>query len=570
MVHPFVRCLALFAASLLATSACAQQKKTWPKGEMLTFTFQDSKIFPGTTRNVSVYVPQQYDPAKPACVYVNQDGVQYNAPAVFDELIAKKEMPITIGVFATPGVVKATGTGLDRLNRSYEYDGLGDAYVRFLLEELLPAVEAKKTKDGRAINLSKSGNDRAIAGNSSGAICAFNAAWERPDAFSRVFSSIGTFVGLRGGDIFPTLIRKTEPKALRVFLQDGSGDLDNFAGDWWMANQTMERALTFSGYEVNHEWGQDGHSAAHATKLFPDAMRWLWKDHPNPVKTGLGSKQMQDVLVPGQGWKLVSEGHKFTEGPCVDAKGVVYFNDIPQSKTYRIDSGKAVELPGDSKKANGMAFGPDGRRYVVTTETEQILAIAADGKTTVLAEGFRGNDLSVGKNGDVYVTNPPKAGTTDPSRVWRISPKGEKMVVDEGLKFANGVIHSPDQSLLYVCDARSHWVYSYQIKPDGSLTHKQKYFHLHQPDNADDSAADGMKVDRDGRLYVATRMGVQVCDPTGRVNCIIPTPNGKCANLTLGGPEFNVIYATCGDKVYSRQVKTHGANGFADPVVPKK
>jgi gluconolactonase len=575
MTRAFVRHFALLAAMLFfAQAAAAQGKKaTGPKleGETIKFTFDGSKIFPGTLRNVTVYVPKQYDGSKPACVYVNQDGVQYNAPLVFDDLIAKKEMPITIGVFVTPGVVKAPAkSALDRFNRSFEYDGLGDAYARFLLEELLPAVETKKTADGRAINLSKSGNDRAIAGNSSGAICAFTAAWERPDAFGRVFSSIGTFVGLRGGDIYPTLIRKTEPKPIRVFLQDGSADLNIYGGDWWMANQTMERALTFAGYEVNHVWGKGGHSAQQATEIFPEAMRWLWKDHPSPIKAGLGSQQMKDILIPGEGWKLVSEGHTFTEGPCVDAAGVVYFNDIPKSKTFRIGlDGKVVELPGESKKANGMAFGPDGRRYVIATETEQVLAIAPDGKTTVLADGFRGNDLCVGKNGDVYVTNPPKAGSTDPSLVWRISPKGEKMIVDKGLKFANGVIHSPDQSLLYVNDMRSHWVYSYQIQPDGALANKQKYYHLHMPDTADDSGADGMKVDRDGRLYVATHLGVQVCDQAGRVNCIIPTPNRRCANLTLGGPEFDTIYATCGDKVYSRRVKTRGANGFAGPVKPK-
>ena len=165
-------------------------------------------------RDYWIYVPKQYDPAKPACLYVNQDGIQYNAPEVFDELIHKKEMPVTIGVFVTPGRVKApSGQALDRFNRSYEYDGLGDDYARFLLEELLPEVEKKTTADGRPIRLSHDGNDRCIAGSSSGAICAFTAAWERPDAFRRVFSAIGTYVGLRGGNVYPTLIRKYRAQA---------------------------------------------------------------------------------------------------------------------------------------------------------------------------------------------------------------------------------------------------------------------------------------------------------------------------------------------------------------------
>src|SRR5262249_28233223 len=150
--------------------------------------------------------------------HVNQDGIQFNAPAVFDELIAKGEMPVTIGVFVRPGVVKApSDKALDRFNRSYEYDGLGDAYARFILNELLPDVETKTTSDGRPIRLSKSGNDRSIGGSSSGAIAAFTAAWERPDGFTRVFSAIGTFVGLRGGNVYPTLIRKYEPKPIRIF-----------------------------------------------------------------------------------------------------------------------------------------------------------------------------------------------------------------------------------------------------------------------------------------------------------------------------------------------------------------
>jgi enterochelin esterase-like enzyme len=264
-----------------------------PKGEVKKYTFDKSKIFPGTTREYSIYVPQQYDPKTPACVYVNQDGVQFNAPAVFDKLIHNKEMPVVIGVFVAPGVVKATSDqALARYNRSYEYDGLGDAYARFLLEELLPEVETKTASDGRAIKLSKDGNDRCIGGSSSGAVCAFTAAWERPDAFRRVFSAIGTYVGLRGGNVYPTLIRKTEPKPIRVLLQDGSGDLNIYGGDWWMANQEMERALTFAGYEVNHSWGTGGHNGQDATKLFPDAMRWLWKEHPAPVKAGKGSTQL--------------------------------------------------------------------------------------------------------------------------------------------------------------------------------------------------------------------------------------------------------------------------------------
>jgi gluconolactonase len=542
------------------------------KGEVLKFTFENSKIFPGTWREYWVYVPAQYKPDKPACVYVNQDGIQYEAPTVFDNLIHKKEMPVTIGVFVMHGKVKAgdTNTALDRFNRSFEYDGLGDNYVRFLLEELLPEVETKKTSDGRAIRLSKNGNDRAIGGASSGAICAFTAAWERPLEFSRVFSSIGTYVGLRGGERYSTLIRKYEPKPIRIFLQDGSSDLNIYAGDWWMANQTLERALTFAGYEVQHVWGEGAHNQKHPTFIFADAMRWLWKDWPEPVKPGQTKNQMlNDILVPGQGWQLVSDGYRFTEGPAANRKGEVFFTDLAAGKAYKIGlDGKTSLFVDDSKKSNGQAFGPDGRLYAVATGEPKVIVYDVRGKATAIAEGFVGNDITVASNGNIYVTNPPVAGSTEPSKVWLIKANGEKKVVDTGLNYANGVTLSPDQTLLYVDDFRSHWVYSYQIQADGTLAYKQRYYWLHESDAADGSGADGMRVDRDGRLYVATRLGIQVCDQAGRVNAIIPTPNGRVSNVSFGGETFDVLFATCGDKVYRRKLKVKGAQAWDAPNKP--
>jgi len=542
-----------------------------PQGETLKFTFENSKIFPGTWREYWVYVPAQYTPDKPACVYVNQDGVQWQAPVVFDNLIHKKEMPVTIGVFVMHGRVKAASAdaALDRFNRSYEYDGLGDNYVRFILDELLPEVEKQKTSDGRPIRLSKNGNDRAIGGSSSGAICAFTAAWERPDAFSRVFSAIGTYVGLRGGDRYHTLIRKYEPKPIRIFLQDGSNDLNIYGGDWWMANQTMERALVFAGYEVQHVWGEGAHNGRHGSAIFPDAMRWLWKDWPQPVKAGRSKNATLDaLLIPGEDWQLVGEGYRFTEGPVANTKGEVFFTDVPNSKIYKVGlDGKVADFIADSKRGSGQAFGPDSRLYTVNGE-QKIVAYDAEGKMTVIAEGFAGNDIVVASNGNIYVTNPPSGASNDPSKIWLIKSNGEKREVDSGLRYSNGLTLSPDQTLLYVADMRSHWVYSYQIQSDGSLQFKQRYYWLHVPDTADDSGADGMRVDQDGRLYVATRIGIQVCDQAGRVNAIIPTPNGRVSNLTFGGENGDTLFATCGDKVYKRKLKVKGAHSWDKPLKP--
>lgn len=541
-----------------------------PKGEVQKFTFENSKIFPGTVRDYWIYIPAQYRPEQPACVYVNQDGVQYQAPTVFDNLIHSKEMPVTIGVFVMHGRVRAANpdAALDRFNRSFEYDGLGEDYARFLLEELLPEVETKRASDGRAIRLSRSGNDRAIGGASSGAIAAFTSAWERPDAFTRVFSAIGTYVGLRGGDRYPTLIRKYEPKPIRIFLQDGSNDLNIYGGDWWMANQTMERALAFAGYEVQHVWGDGGHNGQHATALFPDAMRWLWKDWPRPVARGQSKNAtLGAILLPGEEWQLVSDGYRFTEGPAVNRKGEVFFTDGANSRTYRIGlDGKVTLWHSDTKRGDGQTFGPDGRLYAAAVAEDKILAYDAQGKSSVIAEGIRGNDLAAAHNGNLYVTNPGVGN--EPGRVWLIRPNGEKSVVDTGLRFPNGIAMSPDQTLLYVGDFRSHWVYSFQIQPDGTLAHKQRYFWLHVPDAADDSAADGMRVDRDGRLYVATRLGIQVCDQAGRVQCILPTPNGRISNLSFGGENFDTLFATCGDRVYKRRLNVKGAQSWDAPNKP--
>jgi gluconolactonase len=541
-----------------------------PKGEVIKLSFDHSKIFPGTYRDYWVYVPAQYKPDQPACVYVNQDGLKYDAPTVFDNLIFKKEMPVTIGVFVMHGRVRAAdaNSALDRFNRSYEYDGLGDNYVRFLLEELLPDVETKKTSDGRAIRLSSSGNDRAIGGESSGAICAFTAAWERPDAFSRVFSTIGTYVGLRGGERYPTLIRKYEPKPIRVFLQDGSNDLNIYGGDWWMANQTMERALTFAGYQVQHVWGNEAHNGKHATAIFPDAMRWLWKDWPQPVRTGeTKNATLHDILVPGEGWQLAAEGSPLTGDPAADSKGEVFYVDASGGKKIGLD-GKLTSFLYDGKKPKGLAFGADRNLYSVGEGDGRVVARHIQPKPVLIEDGVVGRGIVVASCGNIYVTSPPAAPGGGTSKIWLIGQHGGKRLTDTGIQDASGLTLSPDQTLLYVADRASHWIYSFQIQHDGSLQFGQRYYWLHSPDGEDESGAEGMCVDRDGRLYIATRLGVQVCDQAGRVNCIIPVPSGRVSALCFGGESFDTLFATCGDKVYKRKMKVTGANAWAPPSKP--
>jgi gluconolactonase len=543
-----------------------------PKGEILKFTFDQSKIFPGTWREYWVYVPAQYKPDKPACVYVNQDGIQWKAPIVFDNLIYNKEMPITIGVFVNPGRVLADSgaNALNRFNRSFEYDGLSDAYCRFIINEILPEVEKKKTSDGRTIHLSKNGNDRAIGGSSSGAICAFTAAWEHPEEFSRVFSAIGTYTGLRGGDRYPVLVRKYEPKPIRIFLQDGSNDLNIYAGDWWKANEMMERSLTFAGYELNHVWGEGGHNGNQGTAIYPQAMRWLWKDWPKPAAKGNSKNQfLSDLLIPGEDWELVGQGYQFTEGIAANAIGEIYYQDIPASKTYKVGlDKKLVMLNIDAKRASGTCFGPDGKRYTVAGGTKQILNYDKNEKETIIADTIAGNDLIIANNGNIYVTSPN--GVAPTGKLYLIRPNGGRVAVDSTLKFPNGVTLSPDQTQLYATESASHWVWVYKIKPDGSLTYKQRYGWLHVPDIEENAWPDGLKCDTAGRVYVASRMGIQILDQLGRVNAILPVPpsNGQTSNVCFGGSEFNILYVTAGDKVFRRKLKTRGANSFDKPIKP--
>jgi len=254
-----------------------------PRGEVIKMPpWTNSAIFPGTHRDWWVYVPKQYDPAKPACVMVFQDGGgyvnsntngQWRVPTVFDNLIAQKEMPVTLGIFINPGTIPPAGEGdRGRSNRSFEYDSLGDQYARFLLEEILPEV-------GKKYNLTKDPEGRAIAGISSGAICAWTVAWERPNEFRKVLSAVGSFTNIRGGHNYQAMIRKTEKKPIRIFLQDGANDLDNLHGNWPLANQEMAAALKFMGYDYKFEFGTEGHNAKHGGAILPDSLRWLWRGY---------------------------------------------------------------------------------------------------------------------------------------------------------------------------------------------------------------------------------------------------------------------------------------------------
>ena len=263
-------------ATIFPSPIRSQQGDGVPQGNVEPFILT-SKVFHGAVHKGWIYVPKQYDPKSPACVMIFQDGSGYQnktgawrVPVVFDNLINSKEMPITIGIFIDPGVgsvPSGSKDALPRQNRSFEYDSVTDQYSRFLLEEVLPEVSKK-------YNLTTDGNGRALAGISSGGICAFTAAWFRPDQFSRVLSFVGSFTNIRGGNIYPDLIRKSEPKPIRVFLQDGTNDLDNGFGSWPVASRDMADALRFAGYDFKYVFGDEGHNARQGGAILPEALRF--------------------------------------------------------------------------------------------------------------------------------------------------------------------------------------------------------------------------------------------------------------------------------------------------------
>ena len=259
----------------------SERQEGVPQGKVTHFVWK-STIFPGTIREYWTYIPAQIDERTPAPVMVFQDGHAYvsekgwfRVPIVFDNLIAKKEMPATVGIFINPGhhseELPKPGWS-DKNNRSFEYDTLSDQYAKLLIEEILPEV-------GKLVKLTEDPDGRAICGISSGGICAFTAAWSRPDVFRKVLSHVGSFTNIRGGHAYPALIRKAAPKPLRVFLQDGSKDLDNEHGNWPLANQQMAAALAFRKYDYRFVYGEGGHNDIHGGSILPDSLRWLWRGY---------------------------------------------------------------------------------------------------------------------------------------------------------------------------------------------------------------------------------------------------------------------------------------------------
>jgi gluconolactonase len=526
-------------------------------GQLKNFQFTKSTTFPGTVRDVTVFIPAQYDGSKPACVYVKTDGFNPVEKSLLETLIATREMPMTIGVFVRPGDLPATVKNtIGRRNRCLEYDGMGDANVQFLVDELLPFIAREFD-----LKLSTSGNDRSIAGGSSGGIAAFNAAWERPEAFSRVYANSGSFVAFRGGHEFPTLVRKFEAKPIRAYLTTGMRDMENCAGDWFLIDQEMDKALRFSGYDYVFRIINGGHVAGYYD-YYREAMSYLWKDWPKPVVAGPSAPRVRDIIVPGESWQLVAHDRQDPRGPAVSASGQVFFVEPADNTISRIDlDGKIHTFVKDAGHENSLSFGPDGQLYAVSAQTGKIMSFDPAGKSTLIADGLPGHHVLAIPTGGLFVTsNGDHSGHS--GGVWFIKD-GQKTRVDSGLKRATGLAYRPDRWLLSVADGGSKWAYSYQINADGTLSNKERFFWFHVPDWEDDAGADSISYAREGPMLVATRWGIQVCADDGPTQVILPMPDRRpVTGVCLGGSAMDTLYAFSGLKIWKRKVKVHGIGCF--------
>ena len=398
----------------------SQIQSAVPKGSVTRYELKAGRFYPGTPHSYSVYVPAQYNAANPAPFMIFLDGDIFltdkmRVPVVFDNLIAKHDLPPMIGIFVDPGTLPAlSDQAQNRVERIFEYDSLSDRYSRFLLEDLIPEV-------AKQYNLSKNPDDRALCGLSTGAVGSLMAAWNRPDQFRRVLSFIGTYVAMKGADALPALIRRTEAKPIRIFLQDGKNDHivpaepygTFFAGSWPINNQVMFEALAFAGYDAKLVMGDGGHDIEQAGAIMPDALRWLWRGYPDPIVVHEPPAMSQpgwdfrgkvySVVSTDKPWQQVGDSYSSVAGPTADNNGNVFFSDPVANRIYKAEADGRVSLFKEhSAGAKALRTGPDGMLYDPNPLRGQIVAYAPGGDETVIARNVQADDIAVTVHGTLY------------------------------------------------------------------------------------------------------------------------------------------------------------------------
>lgn len=540
----------------------SQLQLNTPKGTITKHTLAPGKYFPGTPHNYSLYVPKQYDAAKPTPFMIFLDGSGalgggVRAPIVFDNLIAKGDLPPMIAIFIDPGVLPARGDAQSRFERVFEYDSLSDRFANFLVDELITEV-------AKSYNLSKDPNDRGISGVSTGAVGAFAAAWNRPDQFRRVLSFIGTFVAMKGADGLPALIRKTETKPIRIFLQAGKNDhiAPNqpwgtfYGGSWPINNQVMLEAFQFAGYDAKLVLGDEGHNMKHGGAILPEALRWLWRGYPAPITV----KDPEALTQPG--WdprgkvsSIVSASTTW-EKVLDNAHSVTQAND---GNIYAATGTGVLKLGGTETKLDGTTHVRAGATVIAGG---RILA-AINGQ--LLTPNANAKGIAVTAKGDVYYSSG--------NSIMRIDASGKRTFAWQGAGIAEptGLALSPDQAMLVVADAQSRFSWSFQIGENGALINGEPFYRLEMPESGWRSEAVAAAIDSIGQVYFATAIGIQMCEANGRVAAILNSPSRDrvtdIAFATQGNADW--LYAVAGGKLYRRAVKVKGVPAWAPAKLPR-
>lgn len=521
-----------------------------PTGRMEKHTHATSRIFPGTVRDYWIYIPAQYDAARPACLTIVQDGWdhfraerRWRIPTILDNLIHQGAIPVTVGIFINPGVIPATRDGTpERHQRSFEYDSPTDRYARFLLEEIIPAVAARYA-------LRTDGDSRLILGGSSGAFCAFNAAWHRPDAFRRVFSCVGSYVGLRGGHNAASLVRLAEPKPLRIFLEGGDDDLNVYAGDWWTANTDMLSALRYAGYEVNHSFAaKAGHNDYHGSSIFPAALRWLWQDYPQPIRAGNGSRQpIVALTTPGESWRAVPALDRIAH-LTANAFEEIFYTRENDTRLHRLTpDGQSTIFATSTAPLTALAVGPDNRLYAAQPATRRIVVFDANGCETTAVSEITADSLAVGAQGELYVVSAAAR------ELCLIRPDGRRELQPHAITQPHHIALLANGAQLIVTEAGAPVAWQFSIAPDGSLTHGESNYRFLQPVGIAAQNPGGLAVHPKRWTFFVTTHGLQLAEHDGRVIGLFDPPAaGPLGSVALAG---STLYVTCAGQLFQRSLR---------------
>lgn len=541
-----------------------------PQGVLTTHTLPPGDVYPGVPHRYQVYVPAQYDPSRPAPCMVFMDGGWIfidgmKTHEALDRAIAAGDIPPLIGIFVDYGSLPVADetTQQGHLHRHLEYDSLTPRFGSFLIEELLPAV-------AEHYPLSADPNDRALVGLSSGAIAAFIGAWHRPDQFRRVFTCVGTYVDMLGAHSLPIWVRKSEPKPLRVFLQETVDDNDRLWGNWPLGNQAMSEAFAFSHYDARLEVGPGIHDVHHATEIMPEALRWLWRDYPAPITAATTGPIFEKLLIPGEEWALAWSAPDARSAPDVlpatGSDGGIWFADPAAQQIVRLGDDDATEVVASyDTPITAVALGPDGRLYASQPQARRIVAFDADGSVTTVATDIAATSLVLSAAGLILCANPELGAITvlDPAQGTRHD------YVDERFPAPGPLTLSPDQAFLDVLNAEGVWGWSWQVQADGTLAFGQPFLRVEQNEEAPLWRPAAITMDTSGDHYIPTGRGITLVTQSGRTRETITAPEigSPVTAVAFGGPARDWLYAAQHGKLYRRRLQRHGAVA-AEPVMP--